>query len=410
LSLSAGELSATATGGADSFSVKTTTYTAVNGDRIAANTTGGAFTITLPATPANGDTIYFLDYAGTFDTNNLTIARNGSNIESLAENMVCEVEDAAFLLVFVGSTIGWKVVPYFGSSVNFSSPNPIGNSVPSTGAFTTLTANSLTSGSGAFNNLTATPSSGSALTLTGGTVTASAPVVDAAQTWNNSGVTFTGLRFNVTSTASDARSNLLSIDDNGTPSFGLQSVVGNPLQQVSRVFGGSRGLRFGARQTGATGATDFCAMRWQTNVFSILHGVEFGWSSQPYDSGNDLTLHRDAANTLAQRNGNNAQTFRLYNTFTSATNFERLNIIAQSAASVIIGTEKGSGGGSARGLELRTDNVARINISATGGIGFFGATAAAQPTAVADATDAATVITQLNALLSRMRTLGLIAT
>jgi hypothetical protein len=117
LSLAAGELSATATGGADSFSVKTTTYTAVNGDRIAANTTGGAFTITLPATPANGDTIYFLDYAGTFDTNNLTIARNGSNIESLAENMVCEVEDAAFLLVFVGSTVGWKVIPMQGTAI-----------------------------------------------------------------------------------------------------------------------------------------------------------------------------------------------------------------------------------------------------------------------------------------------------
>ncbi len=90
---------------------------AVTGDKVAADTTAGAFTLTLPATPSNGDTITVLDYAGTFDTNNLTIARNGSNIESLAENMICEVEDAAFTLVFVGSTVGWKVVPYQGTAI-----------------------------------------------------------------------------------------------------------------------------------------------------------------------------------------------------------------------------------------------------------------------------------------------------
>jgi hypothetical protein len=90
---------------------------AVTGDKVAADTTSGAWTLTLPATPANGDTVTVLDYAGTFDTDNLTIARNGSNIESLAEDLVCEVEDAAFTLVFVGSTVGWKVVPFYGSIV-----------------------------------------------------------------------------------------------------------------------------------------------------------------------------------------------------------------------------------------------------------------------------------------------------
>ena len=90
---------------------------AVTGDKVAADTTSAAWTLTLPATPSNGDTITVLDYAGTFDTNNLTIARNGSNIESLAENMTCEVEDAAFTLVYVGSTIGWKVVPFQGTAI-----------------------------------------------------------------------------------------------------------------------------------------------------------------------------------------------------------------------------------------------------------------------------------------------------
>jgi hypothetical protein len=99
------------------FEVKTANYTALTNEKVAADTTSGAWTLTLPATPSNGDTITVLDYAGTFDTNNLTIARNGSNIESLAEDMTCEVEDASFTLVYVGSTVGWKVVPFQGTAI-----------------------------------------------------------------------------------------------------------------------------------------------------------------------------------------------------------------------------------------------------------------------------------------------------
>jgi hypothetical protein len=54
--------------------------------------------------------------------------------------------------------------------------------------------------------------------------------------------------------------------------------------------------------------------------------AEMGWvanSTNVAGQPNDLALARDAANTLAQRNGTNAQTTRIYNTFTSATNFER---------------------------------------------------------------------------------------
>ena len=95
----------------DDYTVVTTAGNLANGDRAAADTTSAAFTLTLPASPANGDTIYVLDYAGTFDANNLTIGRNGNNIESLAEDLVCNVEKAAFSLVYAGSAVGWKVVP-----------------------------------------------------------------------------------------------------------------------------------------------------------------------------------------------------------------------------------------------------------------------------------------------------------
>ena len=55
-------------------------------------------------------------------------------------------------------------------------------------------------------------------------------------------------------------------------------------------------------------------------------GCQLGWANSgapaPTDTP-DLILYRDAANTLAQRNGVNAQTFRLYNTYTDASNYER---------------------------------------------------------------------------------------
>ena len=108
------------------YTVVTSATTLANGAKVAADTTAGAFTLTLPATPVNGDTVSILDYAGTFDTNNLIIARNGSNIESLAEDLDCNIEDAAFSLVFVGSTVGWKVVPLSGTAIAGVISNPAG--------------------------------------------------------------------------------------------------------------------------------------------------------------------------------------------------------------------------------------------------------------------------------------------
>ena len=77
-----------------------------------------------------------------------------------------------------------------------------------------------------------------------------------------------------------------------------------------------------------------------------------------------MTLYRDAANTLAQRNGTNAQTFRLYGTFTDASNYERAKIAWESSI-LRIGTEK-AGTGSARALELQTDGTTRLTIGITG--------------------------------------------
>ena len=80
---------------------------AVIGSGYFCNTTGGAFTVTLPTSAAIGDFISFIDYAGTFDTNNLTIARNSHNIQGAAADLTVATERAGFTLVYVDSTQGW---------------------------------------------------------------------------------------------------------------------------------------------------------------------------------------------------------------------------------------------------------------------------------------------------------------
>jgi hypothetical protein len=88
--------------------VKTSNYTAVNSDRILADTSAGSFTITLPSSPSPANYIEINDPEGTWGTNNLIIARNGSNISSLAEDLTCNAS-TAIGLTYVDATIGWKV-------------------------------------------------------------------------------------------------------------------------------------------------------------------------------------------------------------------------------------------------------------------------------------------------------------
>ena len=86
----------------------TSTATIQPGSAILANTAGGAFTITLPASPATGDTVSFIDQGYDFNTNALTIGRNSSNIANAAADLVINTQGAGFSLVYSGdATTGW---------------------------------------------------------------------------------------------------------------------------------------------------------------------------------------------------------------------------------------------------------------------------------------------------------------
>jgi hypothetical protein len=103
-----GQLSfAEVSGGTSYQAVKTSGFTAVAGEGYFCNTTSAAFTATLPSSGTIGDEITFIDYAGTFDSNNLTVGRNSHNIQGSAADLTVSTERAGFTLVYVDSTQGW---------------------------------------------------------------------------------------------------------------------------------------------------------------------------------------------------------------------------------------------------------------------------------------------------------------
>jgi hypothetical protein len=88
-------------------SVKTSGFTAVAGEGYFCNTTSSAFTVTLPATPTAGQQVAVVDYAGTFDTNALTVSPNGNKIEGGTSGLQLRGEREGVLLVYIDATQGW---------------------------------------------------------------------------------------------------------------------------------------------------------------------------------------------------------------------------------------------------------------------------------------------------------------
>jgi len=101
--LSFGEVS----GGTSWQAVKTSGFTAVAGEGYFCDTSSSAFTVTLPLSATIGNEVSIIDYAGTADTNNITIGRNSHNIQGSAADLTVSVERAGFTLVYVDSTQGW---------------------------------------------------------------------------------------------------------------------------------------------------------------------------------------------------------------------------------------------------------------------------------------------------------------
>ena len=101
-------------------SIKTANFTAVNGEGYFCDTSGGAFTATLPASPSAGDIVAFSDYTRTFNTNGLLIGRNSEPIGGISGDATLNTEGQTATFVYVDSTEGWINIQETSNSVTGS--------------------------------------------------------------------------------------------------------------------------------------------------------------------------------------------------------------------------------------------------------------------------------------------------
>jgi len=111
--------SAPAAGGIVYTAVKVANYTAANNDGVLTNTTGGAFTVTLPTSPSVGNIVIVVDSFGQWGTNNLTI--DPTALIKIAGNtagdtLTCDITGATVTLVYTGASYGWNVSAQVGGN------------------------------------------------------------------------------------------------------------------------------------------------------------------------------------------------------------------------------------------------------------------------------------------------------
>ncbi len=199
------------------------------------------------------------------------------------------------------------------------------------------------------------------ITSTIGTITASTPVIDATQTWNNAAVTFTGLKANITDTASASGSLLLDLQIGGVSRVRLgkdrrfflgqsdQYQIGFGLSTFPYLTGGFntgdtvQDARIGFQDPTDTGNGVVVIGTNSTRGLYLCHTPV---------TGNHVRLFIDAMGVLAQRNSTNAQRFNLYGTYTDASNYRRLYLSSTTAGAFTLGVEGAGTGASGNTLTL----------------------------------------------------------
>ena len=172
-----------------------------------------------------------------------------------------------------------------------------------------------------------------ALTIASGTLTASAPALSITQTWNNAAVTFKAALVNVTKLASDGAGLLQEWQLGG---------VSRAYVREDGVFYCLSGGYFSTVNLGTGSDGNWTATRIGLRSDSY-YGI--GDSTNANSATQDVRLYRDAAGSLALRNGTNQQSFSVYNTYTDSSNYERLKLTGVAGTSVNITAETlGTGG------------------------------------------------------------------
>lgn len=99
-------------GGGITYTAYTANATLTADQGAIADTSGGAFTLTLPASPSTGGQVVIVDGTDSFGANNLTVGRNGSTIEGAAEDLVCDINGVSITFIYSGTT--WAIYAQIG--------------------------------------------------------------------------------------------------------------------------------------------------------------------------------------------------------------------------------------------------------------------------------------------------------
>lgn len=162
-------------------------------------------------------------------------------------------------------------------------------------------------------------------TIALGTITDPANILALTATWNDAADTFDAIDVNITDTASATTSRIINLRVGGTSQFSVA-------------------------RTGILTARSTCNLGTNSGASTIF--------------GQNVVCWGEAANVFAQRNGTSAQAFRVYNTYTDASNYER-SIVSWVSNNLKIGTEN-AGTGSARGMVFVTAGLDRWTVSSAG--------------------------------------------
>lgn len=103
-------------GGGISYTSISANTTAEKNKGYLINATSSDVTLTLPLSPESGDSIAVVDSHKMANINTITIGRNGSKIEGETEDLILDIAGSGFTIVYVDSTIGWKVVSEVGAN------------------------------------------------------------------------------------------------------------------------------------------------------------------------------------------------------------------------------------------------------------------------------------------------------
>lgn len=200
-------------------------------------------------------------------------------------------------------------------------------------------------------------------------------MIDLAGTWNTSGAP-TALKIAITNTASGAAkfASFLAGAGGATEVFAID--------KTGQISFPTTGTAAAPNITQATTGISWLGASYIAFVYnsSVIAGMDNGNKFQLYNNyplsfdvglgSGDLFLYRDAAGILAQRNSTNAQTLRVYNTYTDASNYERGVFDWTTTSNVLtIGTQA-AGTGTARSIVLARGGTAILTLDAiTSGAG-----------------------------------------